>query len=39
MTYVIIRYETEGDTLFAVCENKDGERWYEVMLKNNEPLF
>lgn len=35
----IIRYEEDGDTLVAVCENKNGERWYEVVLKNNEPVF
>lgn len=35
----IIRYEEDGDTLFAVCQNKDGDRWYEVILKNNEPVF
>lgn len=35
----IIRYEQDGDALLAVCQNKDGDRWYEVILKNNEPVF
>jgi hypothetical protein len=34
----IIRYETEGEKTFAVCEGLDGDRWYELILINGEPL-
>lgn len=34
----IIRYETEGNKVFAVCEGLDGERWYELILIDGEVM-
>lgn len=39
MSYEIIRYEEDGNKLLAVCQNKNGERWYEVILIDGEPVF
>lgn len=38
-TALIVRYETDGDTLIAVCENQNGERWYEVIKVKEEFSF
>jgi hypothetical protein len=35
----IIRYEVDGEDLIAVCEDDDGNRWYEVIVRNGEVTF
>ena len=35
----IIRYETDGEDLIAVCEDDNGNRWYEVIIRNGKVTF
>jgi hypothetical protein len=36
---MVIRYETDGDTVYAVREDENGNRWYEPVLVNGEVLW
>ena len=35
----IIRYEYEDDNIIAVCEDDEGNRWYEVIMRDGEIVF
>jgi hypothetical protein len=37
--YSVIRYEEDGDKLVAVCEDRDGNRWYETIKIGEKVLF
>ena len=37
--YAVIRYEEDGDKLVAVCEDHDGNRWYETIKIGEKVLF
>jgi hypothetical protein len=39
MKRTIIRYEYDEDTIRAVCENEDGERFYIDIMINGEITF
>ena len=38
-SWFVVRYEEDGDKLIAVCEDKDGNRWYEIIKIDENVLF
>lgn len=36
---IVIRYEDDGNKLVAVCEDRDGNRWYEIIMVDEEFMF
>jgi len=39
MVKSFVRYERDGDSLWALWENEEGDRWYEAVILNGEVQF